>query len=160
ELRYARKDGLFTAPQLPGEETAKKAVAFARFREPRQLVAAQWAALDRVGDVIEKAGHKTLAHFLRLRPTGEGADDPPLLAVAVRYFFRRAVESDQALFQGLTFSQMEGLAQGQDAGFASLADALAKHESKLDEALGCLLELVEEVHEVQVEQVRQGVRLE
>jgi serine/threonine protein kinase len=160
ELRYARKDGLFTAPQLHGEETAKKAVALARFREPSQLVAAQWAALDRVAGVIENAGHRTLAHFLRLRPTGEGADDPPLLAVAVRYYFRRAVESDQALFQGLTFSQMEGLAQGQQVGFASLADALAVHDGKLDEALGSILELVEEVREVHVEQARQGVRLE
>jgi serine/threonine protein kinase len=149
ELRYARKDGLLGAGQLDGTATAQQAVELARLREPRQLVAAQWEAVGRIAAVVEQAGHRSLAHLLRLRPTGEGAE-PPLLALAVRYFFRRAVESDQALFQGLTFSQMEGLAQSQEAGFAGLEEALAGHDAKLDEALAALLELAEGVREVQV----------
>ena len=47
---------------------------------------------------------------------------PPLLLVAVRFFFRREVESDHQLFQGLAWANLEALREQHDAAFAALVD--------------------------------------
>ena len=75
--------------------------------DPARLLDAEWGAVGRVADELEQAGHAQLTHLLRLRPP----QGPPLLAVAVRYFFRRAVEEDPKLFQALAFARWEGLAR-------------------------------------------------
>ncbi|WP_171469630.1 hypothetical protein [Frigoriglobus tundricola] len=51
------------------------------------------------------AGLRALAAFVALRPAADPAA-VPLLAVAVRFHFRRAVEDDPRLFQGLAFVQL------------------------------------------------------
>ena len=69
-----------------------------------------------------------LAHFLTRRPDG----GEPLLAVAVRYFFRRHVEGDEALAHGLAFAKLGRLAEAQEAAFATLDAALAQHGRRLE----------------------------
>src|SRR5262249_60234545 len=84
----------------------------------------------------------------------------PLLVLAARSFFRRAVETDAALFQGLAFAQMEQLQRGQEEGFRSLHGALAEQGERLERVLGEVYAAVvvtrDAVLDIQGEQRRQG----
>src|SRR5207249_2115417 len=97
ELRAARKAGLISGGGLDPVALARKAGAFARFANPDALLDAEAQALVQMGEDLGKAGHANLAGFVALRP--QRGD--PLLVLAARYFFRRAVEEDERLFQGL-----------------------------------------------------------
>src|SRR5262249_27868503 len=101
ELRAARKAGLLTAGSLDPTALARQAGAFARFADPQALLVAESEALGQMSEDLNKAGHTNLAAFIALRPQ----QGPPLIVLAARYFFRRAVEEDAALFQGLSFAQ-------------------------------------------------------
>src|SRR5262249_7578207 len=75
-----------------------------------------------------------------LRPS----DNQPMLVVAVRYFFRREIETDQQLFAGLSFARLEQLGQLQEAGYDALRLALDRHGSRLGELLDEVLVVVSE----------------
>lgn len=160
ELRVARKAGLLEAGALDPSELARSAGAFARFSDPQALVDAEWQAVGEMSVELRRAGHATLARFLELRPDG----GPPLLAVSARFFFRREVETDPELFQGLAFARLEELAEAQGEGFAALAEALDRHGQRLEEMLADLSGVVVETHTavlgVQTEQHRQGRRMD
>src|SRR5262249_23237701 len=135
---------------------ARQAGAFARYRDPQQLLDAEYATLGQMGAILRAAGHGNLAEFVALRPQrGE-----PLLSLAARYFFRRAVEEDSALFQGLAFAQLEQLQQAQETGFAGLTTFLREQGDRLEELLGDVKQIAVEVREValdvRAEQRRQG----
>src|SRR5437763_629616 len=74
-----------------------------------------------------------------------------VLVAAVRYFFRREVESDRELFQGLTWAKLDGLHQAQEQGFAALAEALASGTADLENMLASVQEIVAETHGVVVD---------
>lgn len=157
DLRIARKTGgLLTSGPLDLRALVHEAGVFARFSDPPALLAAEWQAIDQVAGELHRAGYASLARLVNTRPP-QGTS---LLAVAVQYFFRREVEADRELFQGLTFAQMEGLSQTQEAGFAALADTLAQHGQQVDELLSLvqiyLLETHAAVLDIQAEQQRQG----
>jgi hypothetical protein len=82
----------------------------------------------------------------------------------VRFFFRREVERDQQLFQGLAHARLEGLAEGQSAGFAELADALDSHGERLEALLGEVQAVVVQTHadvlDVKAELMRQGQQMQ
>ncbi len=161
ELRTARKEQLLTGGSLDARTLAQRAGAFARFSDPQAVLAAEWQAIDQMAYELRQAGHSNLGQLLSSRPPR----GMPLLVVAVRYFFRRQVETDQELFQGLAFTQLERLGQGQDAGFAALDAALTQQGQRLEALLGEIQSVVVETHsavldlqgqiEGQTEQVRQ-----
>jgi tetratricopeptide (TPR) repeat protein len=159
ELQQARKAGVLTGGSLNPQELADRAGAFARFAEPQQLFEAEWQALDQVAGELAAAGYPNLAWLVALRPR-EGMS---LLLTAVRYFFRREVETDQELFQGLAFTQMENLGQAQEEGFAALHAALDAHGERLEELLRDVRVVVEETHadvlDIKAEVERQGHQL-
>ena len=128
ELRAASKAGQLTGGGIDPVALARRAGAFARFSDPQSLLDAEAGSLGEMGDDLRKAGYPNLAEFVSMRP--QRGD--PLLIVAARYFFRRAVEDDSALFQGLAFAQLERLAESQEAGFAALGDALAQHGRRVE----------------------------
>jgi serine/threonine protein kinase len=105
---------------------------------------------------LQEAGYGNLAHLLTL----QARQGQTLLAVAARYFFRRAVEEDGRLFQGLTFSQLEALQQGQEQAFAALHQTLTGQGGRLEELLASVQAVVAQTHEavldIQQEQRRQG----
>ena len=70
----------------------------------------------------------------------------PLLVVAARYFFRRAVETDSELFQGLAFAKMEALTHGQEQGFQQVAVLLDRHGRRLEELLADVQAVVIQTH--------------
>jgi hypothetical protein len=130
ELRSARDAGLLT-----GEIDATRLGDLTRFADPAQLVAAQWKLADELATELHAHGYPTLAVFLTLRPAG----DPhavPLLAVAVRFHFRRAVEDDPKLFQGLAFAQLERIGKAQEDSAAQLAELMSRYVERLETRLG------------------------
>lgn len=156
ELNAARKQGLLGGGALDPSELARRTGAFARFADPQGLLEAEHAALGEIGGELRAAGYLDLAALVSLRP----AEGDVLLLVAARYFFRRAVESDAALAQGLTFAQLERLQETQQAGFDALYQVLSEHGSRIEALLGGLQGAVEEtrdaVLDVRAEQQRQG----
>lgn len=134
ELRAARG-----TRALSGEYDAKSLAAglgdLTRFDEPTALLAAQWAVTDEMATDLRAGGYPSLAAFVTLRP----ASDPtaaPLLAVAMRYYFRRAVEDDPRLFQGLAFAQLERLGKAQEDGAVQLAQMMSRYVERLETRLG------------------------
>jgi serine/threonine protein kinase len=154
ELRAARKAGHLLEGSLAAEQLAREAGAFAAFSDPVKLLEAQRKALGRIGLELQRHGYSHLADWFA---AGKG---PALLASAVRYFFRRAVEEDEQLFRGLAFAQLERLQEGQDAAFAGLNQVLSEQGQRLEELLGDVRAAVEATHaavlDLQNEQQRQG----
>ncbi len=98
ELRDVRSGGALKAGSLTPSELAREAGALARFNDPQALLDAEWRLVDQAaGELRERSPN--LWKLLVARP--KAGNRPSLLAVAMRYYFRREVESDQALFQGL-----------------------------------------------------------
>jgi serine/threonine protein kinase/HEAT repeat protein len=131
ELRAARDKKLLTHGALDPQHLARQVGAFARFSDPQRLLEAEWQTIDQLACELRQAGYPALGQLLSLRPS----QGPPLLAVAVRYFFRRAVEEDSKLFQGLAFAEWESLAADQERGFTALSEALTEHSQQLESLL-------------------------
>jgi serine/threonine protein kinase len=147
ELRRARKSGLLQPPAANGKPLAAFDESLQQLEDDRQLLA-------RVADDLRAAGHVHLAQLV-----GPG-DRSSLLATAVRYFFRRLVEADEELFQGLAFVRLEGLQERQEHGFEALHQLLGEQgdrvESLLDEVQAVVLETRAAVLDVQQELLEQG----
>jgi hypothetical protein len=144
DLRAATKAGVLTAGTLDPQALAQRAGPFARYADPQALLDAEWQALDAVIAGVREAGFSALAHFLALRPHGE----VPMLVVAVRYFFRRELETDPQLATALSFARLEQMAEMQEAGYDALHAALAKHSARLEELMEGALLLLSETHQV------------
>lgn len=143
QLRAARKAGLLSGGAFDAKALAEKTVSFARFANPQKLLEQDWQALGQIAAALREKHFSTLADLLEMRP----ADAPPLLATAVRCFFRREVEADRQLFQGLAFAQLEKLQKDQEAGFGQLAEAFTQHGQRLEELLGDVQTIVAETHD-------------
>jgi len=129
EMVCARKDGLLTDGALSAGELAREAGSFARFVDPQELLDAEWKVVRQVANELLSAGHRNLGRFLGLRPR----DRSPLLRIAARYFFRRAVEEDGQLFRGLAFSQLEAVLRSQRQSFDALGGLQHSQRQAFDE---------------------------
>ncbi|MDY3562565.1 hypothetical protein R5W23_004031 [Gemmata sp. JC673] len=145
ELRSARVLGVLDGAADPAA-LANRLGDLAHFSDPAAVVREQWALADEIAVELRARGFGTLAALLTLRPVGDANADP-LLAVTVRYYFRRAVEEDPRLFQGFAFSQLEVISRTQEnaatalAGVAARLDAL--HETLRDQELPFADEVVD-----------------
>jgi serine/threonine protein kinase len=132
ELRHARKAGLLNT-DLDITALEKAADPLARYTTPAALVDAQEQALAHVARTLHEQGYIFLARVLLVRPHG----GQPLLLVALSYFFRRGVESDETLFRSLSIERLGHLQETQESGFAALELALdlqgQRVQSLLDE---------------------------
>ena len=148
ELREARRKGLLTA-QGPLEPDAlfRRASDFARFDRPADLLKAEWAALDQMAGSL-RLDYPNLARLLTLRPAG----GPSPLVVAVRYYFRRAIERDEILARAVTSDTIDRIDEAQARGFA----ALDENERRLEDLLG---RIGEDILDIKAEQHRQGSQL-
>ena len=108
ELRAAREAPTFAGGTLRADEVRRHYRAVTNYADPAALLDAEWQSAAWVGEEFDVLGYKNLAAFLRLR-----AGELPFLAVAVRYYFRRAVEGDRELFQGLAFAKLEATSSAQ-----------------------------------------------
>jgi tRNA A-37 threonylcarbamoyl transferase component Bud32 len=162
ELRAARKAGLLSGGSVDPAELAREVSTFARFADPQSLVEAEWQAVESLADELRRENYPSLAHLVALRAEEPGS--VPVLAAGVRFFFRREVETDRELFQGLTWAKLEALQQASDKGFAALAEALTAHGERFEALLGQVQLVVVETHgavlDIQQEQQRQGQQLQ
>jgi hypothetical protein len=142
ELRAARKAGAMTKGSLDHRQLAKQAGAFGRFGDPTVLVDAESRMIVGIATEMKEAGYGSLAWLLAQRP----AQEMPVLVIAVRYFFRRAVEDDQKLFQGLAFAKLEALGDAHEKGFAALSGAFAQQGQRLEDLLGDVKAVVVQTH--------------
>jgi tetratricopeptide (TPR) repeat protein len=156
ELRTARNEGLLGRGSTEPADLSGRVADFTRFADPTALLQAEWKSLDDLAEEVLRAGYPTLAHFLKLRP----ATGLPLLLLAVRYFFRRQVESDDVLARSLAFAKMERLAETQEAAFSQLDSALTHHGRRLDEVLTVAFDIRAGVFDIQAELSRQGQQIQ
>jgi WD40 repeat protein len=135
ELRAAKASGVLDGDDTDPAKLAEQLGDLTRFGEPTTLLAAQWEQADGLAADLTTAGFPALAAFVALRPAADPTA-PPLLAVAVRYYFRRAVEEDPKLFQGLAFAQLERIGKAQEDGAAQLAELMSRYVERLETRLG------------------------
>ena len=158
ELRDARRAGLLAGSPLSSKALAGQAAKLTRFGDPKRLLDAEWQLMNGVADELGRSGYGNLGRLLASRP----AEGTPLLVLAVRYFFRRAVEEDPKLFQGLAWASWEQIGQAQERGFARLGEALAEQQQLLDRRLSQLSLHLAQIHgavlDIQQEQERQGAQ--
>jgi serine/threonine protein kinase len=160
QLRAARKAGRLIGGGLRPDRLAEQAGELARFDDPTRLLEAEWQALDGMAVELREHGYGTLADLVSLRPSS----GRPLLVGAVRYFFRRAVETDGELFQGLAHAQLEELTEEQQAGFAGLAEILDLHgerlEALLEDVRSVVVQTQGDVLDIKAELLHQGQHLQ
>ena len=145
ELKTARKQGVLSGSMEP-ETLAKNVGEFARFSDPDSLMNAEWQAIEAMGKDLEDKNFYHLAHLVKLQVSP--AEKQALLVVAVRYFLRREIESNQELFQGLSWAKLEVLQAGQTQAFQGLADVFTDHMSNIESVLDSLQGVVVETHGV------------
>src|SRR5262249_5708547 len=136
------------------DEMARGVADFARFDNVDAVVDAHRGNVQHVGEELHKAGYDNLAQWV-VPDSG-----PPLLGIAVQYFFRRAVEEDEKLARGLEFAKMDRLQASQEFAFDGLNQALTEHADRMEELLGDIQTVVVEtrdtVLDIKAEQERQG----
>ncbi len=160
ELKLARKRSLIPGDNFDPQKTAECTAEFARFADPTSLCQAEWQAMNRMAGRLEQEGLHRLAELLRLRPN---ADATPLLALAVRFFFRREIASNAELFRGMMYEQVDQLQEGMTHGFNSLADGLrtidrglSRMEADLTEILSGLIAVRGDLLDLREEMKKQG----
>ncbi len=142
ELRQARKRRLLQEGQLAPTELAQRVGTFAGFSDPDALLDAEWQVIDQMAEALRRAECVNLARLLSLRPK-KGMS---MVAVGARYFFRREVETDPELFQGLAFAKLEAIQEGQQRGFAELTNALTQQGQRLEDLLSDVKAVVVQTH--------------
>ncbi len=130
EIRLALGKGVLLGNLVAGE-LVEKTGQFAAHTDPNALLQAEKAALNRLGKEVQDAGFRTLGWLLAQPAHG----DQSVVVVAARYFFRREVETDPALFRGLQFVAVESLGESQKEGFRGLDESLSVAADRLEEAL-------------------------
>ncbi len=130
--------------------------AFARFSDPQSFLDSEWRVVQGMAQTLKEASYLHLASLLAQRPP----QGPSLLVTGARYFFRRAVEDDPKLAQGLAFSQMERLSKSQEEGFASLTAAMTQQGQRLEELLDDVCAVVVETHQRRPRPARPDQRTE
>lgn len=146
ELQAARKAGLL---ELPQGSVVSAAAGFTRFSDPQQRVQDGVQTVAGMAAELKERGYRYLAWLVASQPM-PGAS---LLVIAVRFFFRREVESDQQLWQGLAWASWQKISETQEHGFACLGAALAQNVSQLERLLAQLAEtrqVVEKTHQVAI----------
>src|SRR5438067_2505262 len=134
ELKAARKDGLLSGAALDPKALADEVGAFAKYADPAAVMSAEKQVLDRISAALKAKQYDNLAGLLAAQPRPAES----LITIAARYFFRRAVEDDQKLFQGLAFIQLEQIQQTQTEGLATLQTMLGSQSDQLESMLGDL----------------------
>jgi formylglycine-generating enzyme required for sulfatase activity/tRNA A-37 threonylcarbamoyl transferase component Bud32 len=150
ELRQAReKAHLEPGKEFRPEGLAEEVGSFARFDNPEALLEAECAVVGEVAREFQRLGYRHLGRLLAVTPTR----GQPLLAMAVQYYFRRAVGEDPVLARELTWAKMLGIDRRVQDGFAFLALIQERHGQAIDATLDSLARV-----EVVFVETRESVR--
>ena len=103
--------------------------ALGRFDDPEAVLAAECRIVGEVASELKRLGYAHLGRLLAVTPTR----GQPLLAVAVQYYFRRAVGADEVLARELTWNRLGTLDHHLEDGFAFLALIQERQSQALEE---------------------------
>jgi formylglycine-generating enzyme required for sulfatase activity len=132
ELRQARARGhLTTSDGFRPETLAEEIGPFARFDDPETLLAAECSLVEEIARELKRLGYRHLGGLLAVTPTR----GQPLLAMAVQYYFRRAVGEDPVLARELAWVKLTTIDRRVQDGFAFLALMQERHGQALEEVL-------------------------
>ncbi len=131
DLHKARSARELDAAEVDAQKLAEAANSWPKLTDPHERLRHDLQAVGGMANYLRQKGYPHLGGLLELQ-VSQGRS---LLVTAVRYYFRREVESDRALFQGLVFCQVEQLDEKQARGFAGLNQVLAKQDDRLEELL-------------------------
>jgi serine/threonine protein kinase len=134
ELAAARKKNYLYVPPNPYEgmfaALAQGTALYASFDDLELFMQADRSAVHQAADELRQAGFGNLAALLL---PDEGT---PLVAVAARYFFRRAVHDNPALAEAFAFARFEELLPELQEAFDALYEVITAHGRRLEELLG------------------------
>src|SRR5262249_29847406 len=135
ELRLARKEGALRVSGLDVRQLLPQTGLLAGYATPQALLAAEKQALAEIADSFPGERYAHLRRLLVLAPPC----GVPLLSVLVRYFFRREIEQDRELFQGLAFAILERDDALLEAGLGHLEELLNHHAGQVAKLVGGVL---------------------
>jgi serine/threonine protein kinase len=146
ELRQLGRAGRLDSTDLTAEQFVAPAAHFERYSDPTALAAAARRAAAHAADGLDAVAAPRLAALLRL-PTADG--QPPLVAAAFAFFFRREVVRNKELFPDLALDGLRSLGEAQERGFAKLEEGLGDRLDQLGQRLfDELADLNDEVQDV------------
>lgn len=131
ELRRARKAGHLEGSCRWDEELVREAVELAGAADQKGLIEAEWRTVDKMAGQLDALGYGQLSRVVSLRPKARES----LLAIAVRYYFRRAMEEDAILSRAVVWETIESLSDAHRLHFGELDGVLARHGQRLDSIL-------------------------
>ncbi len=134
EWRQAREQGRIGLDDAALEDLERRTASHAHREEPAGLTAAAGRAEKLVADALA-AERPRLARLLR-----DQAGDPPLLAAAFAYFFRREIESNEDSSGELMCDSLRRLSAPLAGVLGGLGQALARLGSRFDALVDPLLE--------------------
>ena len=153
ELRACRQSRLIPGEIAPSQAAARQSADFLRFADPKAACAAEWRMIGEMATLLRENRHAALADLVEMRPKDSEA---PLLAVAVRFFFRREIETNPQLIQGLTYDQVDRLGQALEVGLSKLQDALHEQGDRIQDTLALAETIHDNVLDLKSEQGRLG----
>jgi formylglycine-generating enzyme required for sulfatase activity/tetratricopeptide (TPR) repeat protein len=130
ELDRLRRSKRLTVTTLVPAEVAQAAAEFGRHADLGGLIDGAMRAVGHIADVLREE-YPALARLLR-QPAG---DRPPLLVAAFAFFFRREVEHDDELANGLMVDGLRRLAASQAKALGELERAMQHVGEQLDAGL-------------------------
>lgn len=116
DLNKALKSKHLSAENLDQKEIAQETANFQRYVDPQSLIKGAETTVAQLAGVL-RPHYPNLAQLLA-QPTPGG---PPLLIAAFSYFFRREVERDDELANGLMFDGLRQLSAAQARGFGEVS---------------------------------------
>ncbi len=132
DLRQARQKGhLTTSDGFRPQNLADEVGPFGRFDDPEALLAAECTLVEEIARELQRLGYRPLGRLLAVTPTR----GQPLLAMAVQYYFRRAVGEDPVLARELNWARMVGIDRRVQDGFGFLAMVQERHGQSLEQTL-------------------------
>ncbi len=156
ELQEARSAGLLTGDHIIPGELARQTADLSRFGSAHEILEVEWQVVSRLAEALKQENKAHIAWLIVQRaPQG-----PALLLLALRYFFRREVETDAELFRCLTFHQLDDLNAVQTAGFQAILTTFQEHGQQLEEILASVREgfqRIEDSFNQKIDQLRKDV---
>lgn len=143
ELVTARKRGVIPGDAVPADRFSSETSVFPGAASPAEIRDAESEVLRYAGASLAVNGFNNLSSYISMSPK----DGSPILAIAVQYFFRRAVESDPALANLLQVQRLEKISDAVTDALEKLDDGFNTLGNRLSEAFDSLSSQVSRVQE-------------
>jgi serine/threonine protein kinase len=157
QLRAARSAGALRHDDFSVDTVAKSTSEFLRFTDPVATRDAEWCQVAHIAGHLRDLDYRELADLLELRPVHT---QPPLLAISMRFFFRRELEANHQLLRELLYEQVDNLNPAMEAGFISLLEVLEHHGQQLVDLLAITHVIHAGIVDLKAEQAKIGQRME